>query len=56
VLPGDQRSVVSDASVGSRPAGALERSAVGVMTAPISAGPRDSRGASNESVNSRALY
>jgi len=60
VLPGDQRSVASDAPVDSRPDGTLGRSAAGVMTTRISAGPRDlgihSRGAWNESVNPRTLY
>jgi hypothetical protein len=60
VLPGDQRSVASEAPVDSRPDGTVRRSAAGVMTTPISAGPRDlgihSRGAWNESVNPRTLY
>ena len=50
VLPGDQRSVASDVPVDSRPDGTLERSAAGVMTARISAGPRDF------GIHSRALY
>jgi len=60
VLPGDRRSVARDAPVNSQPDGMLERSAAGVMTARISAGPRDlgmhSRGPWNDGVNSRALY
>jgi lipoprotein-anchoring transpeptidase ErfK/SrfK len=60
VLPGDQRSVASDAPVDGRADGTLERGAAGVMTARISTGPRDlgihSRGAWNESPSSRALY
>ena len=60
VLPGDQRNVASDTPVDSRPDGAFERSAAGMKTARISAGPHDlgiySRGAWNESLNSRALY
>jgi lipoprotein-anchoring transpeptidase ErfK/SrfK len=60
VLPGDQRNLAGDAPVATRPDGALERSAADMMPARISAGPRDlgiySRGAWNESLNSRALY
>ena len=60
VLPGDRRSVARDAPVNSQPDGMLELSAAGVMTARISAGPRDlgvhSRGPWNDGVNSRALY
>jgi hypothetical protein len=60
VLPGDQRNLAGDAPVATRPDGALERSAAGMMPARISAGPRDlgiySRGAWNESLDSRALY
>jgi lipoprotein-anchoring transpeptidase ErfK/SrfK len=60
VLPGDQRNLASDAPVATRPDGALERSAAGMMPARISAGPRDlgiySRGAWSGSLDSRALY
>ena len=61
VLPGDQRNVASDTPAAGRPDVAIEHnSAAGVMTARIAAGPRDlgiySRGAWNESLNSRALY
>ena len=50
VLPGDQRSLAGDAPVDGRPGGTLERSAARVMTARISAGPRDL------GIHSRALY
>jgi lipoprotein-anchoring transpeptidase ErfK/SrfK len=60
VLPGDQRNLAGDAPVATRPDGALERSATNMVPARISAGPRDlgiySRGAWNESLDSRALY
>jgi lipoprotein-anchoring transpeptidase ErfK/SrfK len=60
VLPGDPRTLASDMPVEAQPNLALGYSAAGVRTAGISAGPRDmgqySRGASSESLHSRALY
>jgi len=60
VLPGDPRTIASDAPAGPRADVAGERGAAGLQTAQVAAGPRDAAidagGAWNDSLHSRALY
>jgi lipoprotein-anchoring transpeptidase ErfK/SrfK len=59
VLPGDPRTIASDAPVGPRADVAVARGAAGQQTAQVAAGPRDAAvdaGAWNDSLHSRALY
>ena len=60
VLPGDPRTIASDAPAGPRADVAGERGAAGLQTAQVAAAPRDAAidagGAWNDSLHSRALY